>query len=96
MVALEQELASKMMHIEKLEQARETDREIRDDMLGEIRNLEEMIEKYELEINDLEKDLMRSGLLQSDQCAGVRDKISDLKKSQSTRMSMLRGSMGYS
>ena len=50
-------------------------------MLGEIRNLEEMCEKYELEINDLEKDLMRSGLLQSDQCAGVRDKISDLKKS---------------
>ena len=65
-------------------------------MLGEIRSLEEMCDKYQLEINDLEKELMKGDLLENEQFVEVRERISVLKKNQSSRMSMLRGSVGYS
>lgn len=63
MVALENELLQKINTIEQLERAREDDREIRDDMLGEIKHLEEMCEKYQSEIEALESDLMHTGTL---------------------------------
>lgn len=80
MVALENELASKIAHIEQLEKANQYDKEIKDDMLGEIRSLEEMCDKYQLEINDLEKELMKGDLLENEQFVEVRERISVLKK----------------
>ena len=43
-----------MRTVEQLEHAREEDKNIRDDMLAEIKDLEEMCEKYQLEIEALE------------------------------------------
>ena len=60
MEALETALIEESQLVERLEKARESDRGIHDNMIAEMRDLEQMCEKYRSEIEALENDLLQS------------------------------------
>ena len=82
MVAMENELLQQGAHVEELEKARDYDREIREDMLADIKSLEELNEELREKIIALEKDLERCDWSKDPSLQGaVKDKIDDMKAS---------------